>query len=68
MWEQSTLVLVYSVYQKLVTHYPGLGQLNRKNINRDQLFNAFNRMTVDQLNDPHFDIVTMQKKEKSSNQ
>lgn len=55
-FQKNGKVLIYRIFENLLTIFPALSNLYRKGISKEKLRNAFQRMNFDELKNPQFEI------------
>ena len=55
-FKKNSKLLIYRIYDNLLNIFPALSNLSRKGIAKEQIFNAYQRMSIEDLKNPHFDI------------
>lgn len=59
-------ILIFRVYDILLNIFPALANLSRKGVQRDKILNAFQKISLDELKNPQFDIPTIPVQESRS--
>lgn len=58
-------LLIFRIYDHLLNIFPALANLSRKGVQKDKILNAFQKMTLEDLKNPQFDIPVIQSQERT---
>ncbi|EAR92680.2 WD domain, G-beta repeat protein (macronuclear) [Tetrahymena thermophila SB210] len=58
-YDKNTNISIFRVYDILINIFPGLANVSRKGIDRDKLINLFGHLSIEDLNNPSFEIPTI---------
>lgn len=53
---KNTNISIFRVYDILINIFPGLASVSRRGIERDKLLNLFGHLSIEDLNNPSFEV------------